>query len=98
MKKVILITLTSIVFAATAQAEITDWMKTRFAELDTDGNGGLNATEMRGTTKEWMTKEGIKEEEQIKRTNKKLAKLDTNSDKQVSLEEFAADHMKNRKK
>ena len=94
MKKLLLIALTSFTFAATAQAEVTDWLKTRFAELDTNGNGSLNATEMRGTTKQWMTKAGLSEEEQIKRTGQKLAKLDTNSDQKISLEEFAADHKK----
>ncbi|WP_068546825.1 EF-hand domain-containing protein [Thalassotalea crassostreae] len=96
MKKVILITLTSILFAASAQA--TEWLKTRFAELDTDGNGYLNKTEMRGTTKQWMDEAGMAEQEQIKRTNKKLVKLDTNSDGQVSVDEFISDHQKNKKK
>ena len=97
MKYFILIVLTSLTVTVAAEENITDWIKVRFADLDADGNGYLNLTELRGTTKDWMTKAGIDEVEQIKRNAEKLAKLDTDTDKQISIEEFAANHNKNKK-
>ncbi|WNC69147.1 EF-hand domain-containing protein [Thalassotalea nanhaiensis] len=103
MKTIITIATVAILASTTCQAgqdnsNITDWQKTRFKQLDLDNNGSLNVEEMRGTTKEWMTKAGFDEAEQVKRTSKKLAKLDTNKDKSISLDEFAADHNKQKKK
>ena len=97
MKNFILIVLTSLTINVAAEVKITDWVKVRFADLDVDGNGSLNLTELRGTTREWMTKAGIDEAEQLKRNAAKLAKLDTDTDKIISIEEFAANHHKNKK-
>ncbi len=45
---------------------------------------------MRGTTKKWMDNFGWDEAKQIKATNKKLKKYDTNNDQTVSLQELVA--------
>lgn len=104
--KAILTIATAALIASTAchageSIEVTDYQKTRFAELDVDGNGFLNLTELRGTTEGWMSKAGYNEEKQVQITGKKLTRLDIDKDKQISLVEFATDlqnQAKNKKK
>ncbi len=97
MKKLIFITLTSLSLTAMASTDISPWVKVRFADLDADSNGSLNLTELRGTTRDWMTKAGFNEAKQIKKSEAKMTQLDTNQDKKISIEEFAANHSKNKK-
>jgi len=87
---VILISLLSIGSSsiAAAELELVQWEKDRFKELDLNNDGGLDNVEVRGTNREWMTKSGYSEEKQIKLTNEKFKKFDTNKDNKVSIEEF----------
>ncbi len=103
MNKIILIILTVLLtsFTGIAQAseiEIKQWEKQNFKKLDTDNNGSLDATEMRGTTRKWMTKNGWDEEKQIKMTNKKFKKYDGNKDHKVSLKELVIGNRKQQAK
>jgi len=99
MNKFTLIILTILLtfFAGVAQAseiEIKQWEKQNFKKLDTDNNGSLDATEMRGTTRKWMTNLGWDEEKQIKMTNNKFKKYDGNKDHKVSLKELVIGNRK----
>ncbi|MEW6997828.1 hypothetical protein AADZ86_08990 [Colwelliaceae bacterium BS250] len=94
MKKLILITLTSLSLTAMANADVSDFVKVRFADLDIDKNGSLNTAELRGTSRDWVTKAGIDEAEQVKRNAGKMTQLDINHDKKISIEEFAVVHSK----
>jgi len=93
MKKLVEMTLITLLVAGTsfvqaADLEIVEWEKSRFNELDTNKNGGLDNVELRGTTRDWMTKSGISEKNQIKQTNNKFRQYDANKDNKVSIEEF----------
>ncbi len=94
MKKLILLALTSLSLTAMANTDITHFVQIRFTALDTDNNGSLSLTELRGTNRGWMTKAGFDEAKQIKKTEDKMTQLDTNQDKQVSIEEFSVLHNK----
>lgn len=94
MKKLILITLASLSLTAMANADVTDFVKVRFAALDADNNGSLNLEELRGTSRGWMDKAGMAESEQVSKNEAKMAKIDTNKDKKISIEEFAVLHKK----
>ncbi|QBY04241.1 hypothetical protein E2K93_07495 [Thalassotalea sp. HSM 43] len=97
MKKLLLTTLTFCSLNAIAGDAVSPYLQERFAQLDADSSGYLNSDEFRGTTRDWMTKANLSESEQVKRSNKKLKKLDKNNDKKISLEEFAAAHKKGKK-
>ncbi|MCP4272900.1 MAG: redoxin domain-containing protein [Gammaproteobacteria bacterium] len=93
MNKLTVVTLISLLSIGTGSIEAADlaleqWEKDRFKELDLNNDGGLDNVEVRGTNREWMTKSGYSEEKQIKLTNEKFKKFDTNKDNKVSIEEF----------
>ena len=99
MNKLILIPLIALLTVCSSAAkasniEIKDWEQKNFNKLDTDNNGSLDTTEMRGTTKKWMNKLGFNEEKQITMTNNKFKKYDSNKDQKVSLEELVAGNRK----
>lgn len=94
MRKLILLALTSLSLTAMANTDITDFVKVRFADLDADNNGSLNLAELRGTSRDWMTKAGMDEAVQISKNEAKMTQLDTDLDKKISIEEFAVVHKK----
>ncbi len=94
MKKLILLTLMSLSITAMANTDVSNFVQVRFADLDTDNNGSLNLSELRGTTRDWMTKAGFDEAKQISKNEAKMIQLDTNKDKKISIEEFAVVHNK----
>ncbi|WP_019028952.1 EF-hand domain-containing protein [Colwellia piezophila] len=94
MKKLILLTLTCLSLTAMANTDITDFVKVRFADLDADNNGSLSLTELRATSRDWMTKAGFSEAKQISKNETKMTQLDINLDKKISIEEFAVVHKK----
>jgi len=99
MNKITLILLTILLTSFTGMAKASEiefkkWEEQNFNKLDTDNNGSLDATEMRGTTKKWMTKKGWNEEKQIKMTSNKFKKYDSNKDHKVSLKELVIGNRK----
>ena len=99
MNKVTLATLAMLVATTTSsvvasEIEIKEWEKTNFKNLDSNNDGSLDSTEMRGTTKKWMDNLEFSEEKQIKMTNNKFNKYDVNKDQKVSLEELLTGNRK----
>jgi len=93
MNKLTVITLVSLLSAGSsvigaANLELQKWEQDRFKELDLNGDGSLDKAELRGTTRDWMTKTGYSEEKQINLTNNKFKNFDTNKDNKVSIEEL----------
>jgi hypothetical protein len=94
MKKLILLTLTSLSLTAMANTDVTDFVKVRFADLDADNNGSLSLTELRATSRDWMTKAGFSEAKQVSKNEVKMTQIDSNQDKKISIAEFAVLHNK----
>jgi len=103
MNKLALITLTLVLAAYSGMAtasdiEIKDWEKEVFAKLDTDNNDFIDTAEMRAMTKTWMDNLGWDEAKQVKRTNMKFKRYDSNKDKKVSLEEHVIGNRKEKER
>ena len=93
MKKLVGMTLVLILIAGTslvqaADIEIIDWEQEYFDKLDTNKDGILDKKEFRDTTRVWMTEAGYSEDKQIKNTNKKFKRYDSNNDNKITIEEF----------
>jgi len=91
----ILFTLTT-GMASASDLKIKKWEISNYKKLDTDGNGSLDTSEFRSTTKKWMDNLGWNEKRQVKATNNKFKKYDTNKNKQVSLDELVTGNRKER--
>jgi peroxiredoxin/Ca2+-binding EF-hand superfamily protein len=75
-------------FVEAADIEIVKWEQKYFDELDTNKDGVLDKKELRDTARVWMTEAGYSEDKQIKETNKRFKRYDSNNDNKIIIEEF----------